>query len=325
MKRTLLPMLIAAALATPASAALVAEWRLDEGSGTTTYDSVSSTASDTVNATWTSGVNSPAVTIDGTTGQAFGLNRNSTDLGINGSGAKTIVTWFKTTNSGAAPGQTIWGWSPTNGSTPLADLRFKTQSGTLRFEFNSGAATSSISVADGNWHMAAMIIEAGDSPNTTQFALDGIFVTTNGNSSTTINTSGPSTFTEMYIGQAGNNTAPFNGSIDSVGIFNDALSATDVAILNGLGRIGNNYMSDLTAAATLWTDGGTATINGVTWEKVTGLTGALGDWDGPGANGIGSYIVLDAANGGGIQIIPEPTVALLAGVGLLGLLRRRRA
>ena len=62
-----------------------------------------------------------------------------------------------------------------------------------------------------------------------------------------------------------------------------------------------------------------------TWEKVTGLTGTLGDWAGPGANGVGSYVVLDPANGSGIQIIPEPTVALLAGVGLLGLLRRRRA
>jgi len=319
-------MLIAAALAIPASAALVAEWRLDEGSGTTTYDSVSSTASDTVNGTWSAGVNSPALTFGGTQDKTFGLNRSSTDLGIDGTKAKTIVTWFKTTATGAAaPGQTIWGYSPTGGNTSGADLRFKTQGGALRFEFNGGAATNTISVADGSWHMAAMIIEAGDAVNTTQLALDGIFVATTGNTAQAINTG---TGGEMSIGNVGGNAAnaPFNGSIDSVGVFNTALSATDVAILNGLGRIGNNYMSDLAAAADLWADGGTATINGVQWQKVdSGLGASLGDWSQVGgANGVGSYITLDGS-GGGIQIIPEPTAALLAGVGLLGLLRRRRA
>ena len=318
---------LATMAATAAQATLVAEWRLDEGSGTTTYDSVSSTASDTVNGTWTTGVNSSALSMNGTTAQSVGLNRNASDLGISGSGAKTIVGWFKTTGTGGSPGQSFWGWSPSNGLTAGADLRFKTQSGYLRFEVNSGYMTNATFVADGNWHMAAMIIDANDVVNTTQLALDGKYVSTYGNSATLINTVGSNvTYPEMYIGQSANGTSSFNGSVDSVGIFNTALSATDIAILNGLGRIGNNNMSYLTGAATLWAGavGDTATINGVQWQKVSGLAGALGDWSQVGgANGVDSYMVLDGS-GNGLQIIPEPaTVGLLGLFGAAAVLRRR--
>lgn len=147
-------------------------------------------------------------------------------------------------------------------------MRFKTNSsGFLRFEVTGGAAVSSghASVLDGNWHMAATIIEAGDTINTIQFYLDGDLVTTTGNNaSTTINTSGTGpggafTPNEFFIGSSGNTTGHFTGSIDDVRIYNTALSKSEL---------------DTIRAA---------------------------------------------------MAVPEPSAALLGGVGLLLLLRRRRA
>lgn len=53
------------------------------------------------------------------------------------------------------------------------------------------------------------------------------------------------------------------------------------------------------------------------WTYATGLTGPAGLTSGPG----GYTLVLDATSGTGLTAIPEPSAALLGG---LGLLRRRR-
>jgi hypothetical protein len=50
------------------------------------------------------------------------------------------------------------------------------------------------------------------------------------------------------------------------------------------------------------------------------LTDPAGLTSGPG----GYTLVLDAANGTGLTAIPESSAVLLGGLGLLGLLRRRR-
>ena len=156
--------------------------------------------------------------------------------------------------------------------------------------------------------------------------IDGQMVSLS-SSTTALNT----TASPLVIGGSNHNsdtTRNFHGLIDDVGIWSSALAATDAALVHGLGRIGNNDLSSLAAAATLW--GGlvndTATINGVTWQKVDGLTGTTGAWsqlNGP--NGEGSFVVLNDS-GSGLRVIPEPSSLILAflAAGSLQLRRRRQ-
>lgn len=268
MKPLLACCLITALSTFTSHAALVAHWDFEEGSGTTTTEAISSTASDTfgAGASWSTNTPGPAsgssITV-GASNSTFGTNLDAATAGISGSGAKTIVGWFKTTSTAEG---SFFGWSPNNGVGAGTELRFKTNSsGFLRFEVTGGAAVSSghASVLDGSWHMAAAIIEAGDTINTIQFYLDGDLVTTTGNNAaTTINTSGTGpggalTPNEFFIGSSGNTTGHFTGSIDDVRIYNTALSKSELDTI--------------------------------------------------------------------FNAIPEPTAALLGGLGLLTLLRRRRA
>lgn len=219
-------------------AALVAQWNLEEGSGTTTTETITSTVSDTLGAGASWSTNTPGPASDSSlmvaaSNSTFGTNLNAATIGINGSGAKTIVGWFKTTS---AADQAFFGWSPNNGVGAGTELRFKTNSsGFLRFEVTGGAALSSghASVIDGNWHMAAAIIEAGDQINQIQLYLDGNLVTTTGNTSALINTAGTGTGgattpNEFFIGSSGNTTSHWSGSIDDIRIYNTALSETEL-------------------------------------------------------------------------------------------------
>jgi signal transduction histidine kinase len=114
----------------------------------------------------------------------------------------------------------------------------------------------------------------------------------------------------------------FAGQIDDTGIWDEALTAVDAALLNGLGRIGDNDLRWLPAAGTLWRSavGSKAVINGRTWKKVSGLPGAIGDWvQAGGRNGAGSFIVLNQA-GDGLQLFPqwwENTPVRFAGTALV--------
>ncbi|MCX6998432.1 MAG: PEP-CTERM sorting domain-containing protein [Kiritimatiellaeota bacterium] len=117
----------------------------------------------------------------------------------------------------------------------------------------------------------------------------------------------------------------FGGTIDDVGVFNNATDAAGIALVNGLGRTGGIGLDQLSAAQTLWggSVGGTATVGGATWEKkASGLGAALGDWSGSVAGG-NAKIVLDGS-GYGLQVIPEPSTLSLAGLILAGLMLRRR-
>jgi hypothetical protein len=174
------------------------------------------------------------------------------------------------------------------------------------------------------WHHVLVTYPGGGDASTITVYLNGKTLGM-ASGSTALNTSAAA-FVVAGSNHNSDTERNFHGQIDDVGYWSNGLSAVDAALLNGLGRIGDNNLDALAAASTLW--GGlvndTATINGVLWKKVGGLTGALGDWSQiGGANGNGSFIVLDGASNG-LQIIPEPASLLLSCLGLLGVLRRRR-
>ncbi len=235
-------------------------------------DAVSSTASDAFGTgiVWSTSAPGPgstaSLTADGTATARFGMNRNAQNVGINGSGAKTIIVWFKTSATSSATSRYLWGWSPSNGLTNGADLRFGIQNGGLRFEVTGGAATNTASpVNDGNWHMAAAIIEAGDTISTIQFYLDGNLITATGNTSQLINTAATGTGAtinnpnEFFIASNGNGTSNnWNGSIDDVRIYNTALTELELDAIR-------DAMSVAPPPPLLWNNG---SGNGV-WDAIS--------------------------------------------------------
>jgi hypothetical protein len=123
-----------------------------------------------------------------------------------------------------------------------------------------------------------------------------------------------------------NNTAPniqfFNGFVDDVAVWNEALTAGEIKGLYDVGlSVDLSYTADkfdlLKQRHDLAT--GSTTIDSLEWTYATGLAGPTGLTSGPG----GYTLVLDAGAGTGLTAIPEPSGALLGGLGLLALLRRR--
>ena len=334
-------MLIAAALAIPASAALVAHY---------TFDSDFTDSANSFDLTGNNGAAAGAATAmlgGGSMGGAGGgaLDGNddyavtSTNIGISGGRARTISVWLKVpvdtgdSNGPVDNGPTLVGMGGTANNTRF-DLRLSNSAGSvnsaydgyLRLEVQNGytMSTSDLGLDDDAWHNVVLSYSSGNISNAT-FYVDGKAVADGGGTASVNTTNAP-----LYVGGSPHTADAHrnaNGFIDDVGLWDEAIPAVGAALLNGLGRIGDNDLSWLADARTLWagSDGDTATINGVRWQKVAGLTGVLGDYEQVGgANGLGSYIVLDGS-GGGIQVIPEPTAAIeLVGLVLLGLLRRRR-
>lgn len=257
--------------------------------------------------------------------------------GITGSNARSISTWVQAVGGASAAAQNDifagWGGVDATGQNRYDFGLGNSTDSDLRSELNAGAAQTAIgstNLRDGNWHHVALsysldsqsvdlyvngkLYESASygtvTPNTTDEGL-GVYIGTgvregSGSNGLEIQSTGFNGFADRF----------FEGNIDDVGIWDSNIGATDVALLHALGRIGPNDLSNLASAADLWagSPGDTAVINGVTWEKVSGLTGELGDWDQAGGdNALDSFVVLDGS-GGGLQVIPEP-----ASIGLIGL------
>ena len=219
-------------------AALVAHWNFEEGSGTAT-DNSSNTATDAfgAGAAWSTDTPGPAsgasVSFNGSVTARFGANLNANDIGINGSGAKTLVSWIKTTQ---VDKRYFWGWSPDNGQVAGSDIRLGIEnSGKLRFEVSSGFARyDGISLNDGNWHMVAVIIESNDTISTIDYYIDGNIYSATGNTTTLINTAGSgsggvNTPNEIFFGSGGNTDQQhWIGNLDDFRIYDTALTDTEL-------------------------------------------------------------------------------------------------
>jgi hypothetical protein len=231
--RIVLGIVLAVALccgAPSALADLVAAWPLEEDTGTTTVDTVTSTTSGAFGdgVSWSTDTPGPGSTASlsftGATTARFGTNNNAADIGIDGTGAKTLVSWIKTAQAAYT---FFWGWSPTNGTGAGQDIRFGlNSSGNLRFEVSSGFAEYTTEVlSDNEWHMVAAVIDAGDTTSTMQLYLDGALVSPNSSNGRAINTAGTGTPNQFFFASSGNTTDKnWNGLVDDFQIYNTALS-----------------------------------------------------------------------------------------------------
>lgn len=220
MKKQLLSAAMITAATMTSQAAMVANWNLEEGAGsTTTTEQISSTASDAFTDSWSATSSAPGNSSSySLTGTKITTNLTST-LGFSGSGAKTIVTWFNTSSHGASEG-TFFDYSPTVGAGAGQDIRLLVKNGGLRMEVSSGGFEFGSGLSDGNWHMVAFVMNANDGINDVDVYIDGTY-TTRSSGGTTIATA---TGGEIGFGADQTGSRGFTGQLDQVQIFDTALT-----------------------------------------------------------------------------------------------------
>jgi len=251
---------------------LVAHWRLDEGEGTTAYDSIFDNDGEVVGATWTSGKIGGALNFDGVGDYVSIPDDDSLDLTNNFS----ISAWFKPDDTGLflliCKGN-VPAYDPGGaytilcvpGGELLAFYAFY-----VRDSNDNEFRYTSTSVPLNEWAHVVGTFSDGN----IKIYNDGVFADSKDLGTSTINTNnGP-----LGIGAEGDGETPFNGTIDDVRIYGRVLSEAEVQEITNLGmpdpscadldRDGNVNLSDFTLLADNWLKAGTqpVVINEIHYE-----------------------------------------------------------
>ena len=243
----ILPLILALLLYSPLAAvgALVGHWKIDEGSGTVAADASGNDRTGTVagSPAWsTTGL--PPVP-DGTTAA---LDMDGTDdqinivgyKGVTGTGARTVSAWVRTRLTTPVQNKGIVSWGA-NVATQKWTFRIQSSNGTqgtIRAEVNGGFIVGNTVVTDGEWHHVAVTWEDDGTPNILDAKLyvDGVLDAEFGSLDTppsasqsqTINTASNA---DVRIGDNFQATHNWDGWIDDVRIYDEALEATEIAAL----------------------------------------------------------------------------------------------
>ena len=229
---------------------LVSQWKLDEGTGTTTVDAVTNSSGTLQNgATWTTGKNGAAVNMDGND-DYISLPR----LDVTGS-ALTLTAWVK--NSSFATGVEQRFISKANDSTEDRTYWMLGQANDgqnrLQFRLRTGGVTTTLIASTGTlplntWYHAAATYDG----STMRLYLNGTevgSVAKSGSISRGRNVS-------VHLGRSPEGSNYLRGAIDDVSVYSSALSAPEIAAVAGAGAPANQPPSvSLTSPA----DGSTYT------------------------------------------------------------------
>jgi hypothetical protein len=231
---TLAAFVLTAALLSPAHAAIIGHWAMDEGSGQTVADSSPSgndgtrgpsAAAEAQDPAWALSVadsnavsRGPVLTFDGAN-DFVELSPHAGDY--NGESQGTIGGWFK---SGSGSDQVILAASDSGDGS--SELRLFLESGRLKYDVRgdsgpvAGQLTSLSSTTDDNWHHAAVTV---DSSNRAVLYLDGRPHV----ASDEPFFSGVSGLDAMAIGRNVDSGGPqwhFNGSLSDVAVWDEPLT-----------------------------------------------------------------------------------------------------
>jgi hypothetical protein len=233
-------------LSIPCQADLVAHWKIDEGSGILTAESINNyNGTIAGGATW-SAADLPPVP----SGTAAALNLDGLDdqinvvgyKGIPGTGARTISAWIRTSHT-TPQNRGIVSWG-TNQTTNKWTFRIQTSNGipgTIRVEANGGFFVGNTVITDGKWHHVAVTWENDGTPDIldSRLYVDGALDAEFGNFTTppsasqsvAINTASSA---DVRIGDDFQANHNWFGGIDDVRIYNEALDARAIdSLANG--------------------------------------------------------------------------------------------
>lgn len=105
----------------------------------------------------------------------------------------------------------------------------------------------------------------------------------------------------LYRQIGGTPANPYNGMMDDVAVWTDALSAQQIAAIYGLGHFSSGTAGDMPRFVAAFTAGTNVALNGVLWTPTNGLPGVVGSVGGTVA-GTNAYVVLDDS-GNGMQVL----------------------
>jgi hypothetical protein len=300
-----------------AEAALVSYQPLDTSTGLTLNNGAAITSG-------SQGKFGEAVSLDGTDDWASVTAGNP----VTGSGNRTVSAWVYMdavtgVDTVASFGLNAAQNSNVNGGKWDLDIDSNITTGGIEVGVAGGRTNGTgLTGLTGNWMLLTSTLSGGTTIANVSTYLNGGLTTTTASSSQAINTANAN----FFLGRTVNITGDLqylDGRIDDMAIWNEALTVGEIKGLYDIGMsVDLSYTADtfdlLKQRHDLAT--GSTTIGALEWAYATGLTGPAGLTSGPG----GYTLVLDAANGTGLTAIPESSAVLLGGLGLLGLLRRRR-
>jgi hypothetical protein len=277
----------------------VAFWKLDEGIGTSAYDSTSNGN----NGVLTAGTAAPAWITNGQVGSALSFNginsrvnfaeTSYTDVGSTTS-SYTVMGWFKTTSNFSVSASIV---EKSNGAGRYPFGLRLNSSEYASFAIYDGSSapgvTASVALNDGIWHHIAGV---RDTTNDKLYLyVDGVLI----GSTTDTTTQTAANNEDITIGNGGNSYEQydFTGQIDQVKIYDYARSARQIAM---------DYSGGAPIAQWKFDEGVGSTVNNV-GTGGTALNGTLGTgnsaptWTTAGKfgkalqfNGTGSYAILNS-------------------------------
>jgi len=196
---------------------IVALWHFDEGTGTTAFDSAGSNDGTINGASWTtSGMFDKALSFDGSDDYVDCGNNTSLDVTT----AITIEAWVKAPSAGQTNGDALV-WK--KGAYLIQYWNNRVNAGVYTTADGWGGSSwlSTKTIFDNTWHHVALTYDG----STMLLYIDGALdtsktLTTGGNIVTNAN--------DLYFGCRTPTTYLFNGAIDEVRIWDEALSASQL-------------------------------------------------------------------------------------------------
>lgn len=269
MKNTHSTILVTALTPFLAHADLVGQWSLDEGTGVTANDSTANARNGTLSGGTSWSTTDLAPVPSGTTAHLeFNGSTSIVTIngykGVTGTGDRTVAAWIR--SSDPIVNRSIVSWGANVGGEKWT---FRTQSdngtaGAIRLEVNGGYFVGNTVVTDGEWHHVAVTWANDGTPDVidAKIYVDGVLdadlstptALPSASQSRAINTASNA---DVKIGDDFQTTRFWNGGIDEVRIYDEALDAAAIANL----AMGAPLINDFSTSTEVVSSGGPAVLS----------------------------------------------------------------
>ncbi|MFN3166343.1 MAG: LamG-like jellyroll fold domain-containing protein [Phycisphaeraceae bacterium] len=241
---------------------------------------------------------------------------------VTGGAVRTYAVWVNQASGSGLASPMSFG---NNGTGTKYDIDIDNNNDGIEVGVGAGRTTDSgAGFTNNTWHLIVSTVPTAGAQvgNTVQY-LDGV-ARSSGSNTRPVNTNGG----RWLFGTSANVSVTsglptiqfFNGLVDDASVWDEVLTGDEVVGMYDVGIDLGYDASDFDALKQVHDAGsGIAVVDGTQWQYTTGLSNSAG------LNASTNTLVLDAASGTGLIVVPEPgSIALLLVAALAGVSRRRR-